>query len=178
MEEEFCRHIGCTVFTVQPLLLMKTNGFFKNACVRPVKADALITVNGFGFNTREPERRPVGYTRRGKKETLVRLTDGRWVNANGVANGEQLAELIAMAPESKEKWHRFDPAWGISKREWLRKRAAHFWLKRTETARGVFAGQMGSGEGSVAAIAALRQEQAVTMRWSAGELRRMAGMGA
>lgn len=141
------------------------------ACVRPVKTDALITVNGLGFNTRAPERVPHPRRRRCEKTSFVKLKTGEWINAKGGVSEERGAEIMSLAPVKWYEAQSFNPAWGMSKREWLRRRAAKVQALRNETV----CGQMKAQSAEPVSLAALRSEQAVTKRWDRAELRRMAG---
>lgn len=80
------------------------------ACVRPVKADALITINGMGVNTRAPEKKAHVKRRRCEKMHMVRLTSGEWINAKGGASAERMGEIIALAPIKWYEGKSFDPA--------------------------------------------------------------------
>ena len=120
---------------------MKTNNsYYKAACVRPPKANALITINGLGVNTRDAYRKPAKH-RNGSIKQAVRLYSGEWRAVDAGAFGEMPTlesgrhlEAAGIIESEQKKWTRYLTEYGISKGEWLRRRAAHLHKVRSVAA--------------------------------------------
>ena len=125
---------------------MKTkNSYYKAACVRPPKADALITINGLGFNTREAgARKSNAQPKQTVRTTAVRLDCGEWRSVEPGAFGDmptlESGRHVEAAAFEQKKWTRYQPDCGLSKGEWLRRRAAHLHKVRNVATRAILAG--------------------------------------
>jgi hypothetical protein len=130
------------------------NKYYAAALRRPAKADALININGLGVNTRAAERKPQPAHFRNTLEAAVKLTTGEWRDVNGGGEIEDVAPMPLLQADfglipNREQWTNYNRGGakdcGMSKREWLRRRAFHVKQRRADTVAGMVARREAAG---------------------------------